>query len=162
MGAGRSWRLQYAHDLPSVVVLQSPHVPKSTSGAGLAGPMQKPARTKARSFRKVKPREISVHLNAMSARLSMAKILVIDDGESVRKMLQAVLKSAGHEVSTAADGRQGMQAVARQSVDLVIVDIIMPEQDGLETITQLRRGYPNIKIIAISASSPATRDAIRK
>ena len=81
----------------------------------------------------------------------MARILVIDDEELVRFTLKQALQKAGHEVVEAADGNDGI-AVCRQSpVDLIITDIIMPEKEGIETIVELRRDDPDLKIIAISS-----------
>lgn len=80
----------------------------------------------------------------------MAKILIIDDDEPIRDSLEAVALAAGHDVRTAPDGRKGLTAYADFHPDLVVTDIIMPEQDGLETITQLRRLTRTMPIIAIS------------
>ena len=78
------------------------------------------------------------------------KILVIDDDEQMRVLLRQVMEWAGHEVVEAADGREGTRLQRQHRADLVITDLIMPEQEGLETITALRRDYPGLKIIAIS------------
>ena len=78
------------------------------------------------------------------------KILVIDDDDQMRVLLRQVMEWAGHEVVAAADGRAGMLMQRQHGADLVITDLIMPEQEGLETITALRRDYPGLKIIAIS------------
>ena len=78
------------------------------------------------------------------------KILVIDDDEQMRVLLRQVMEWAGHEVVEAADGREGTRLQRQHRADLVITDLIKPEQEGLETITALRRDYPGLKIIAIS------------
>ncbi len=80
----------------------------------------------------------------------MRKILVIDDDEQIRKLLYRVMEQAGFEVQVAADGRKGLSLFEEDFYDLVITDLIMPEQEGIETITFLRKNYPQIKIIAIS------------
>jgi DNA-binding response OmpR family regulator len=80
----------------------------------------------------------------------MARILVIDDEPSVRELLCAILTQEGHEVVEAADGKAGMRLFRESPVDLVITDLIMPEKEGLETIMELRRDFPEVKIIAIS------------
>jgi CheY-like chemotaxis protein len=80
----------------------------------------------------------------------MAKILVIDDDESVRSMLTRVLTSSGHEIQTAINGSKVAQIMESFAPELVITDIIMPEADGLETIRELRSGFPQVHIIAIS------------
>ena len=78
------------------------------------------------------------------------KILVIDDDEQMRVLLRQVMEWAGYEVVEAADGRAGVHLQRQHRAALVITDLIMPEQEGLETITALRRDYPGLKIIAIS------------
>jgi CheY-like chemotaxis protein len=82
-----------------------------------------------------------------------ARVLVIDDDHAVRGLLQQTLSEAGYEVSSAADGRAAMQLVAEQAFDLVLTDLIMPEQEGIETIRALRRDYPAVRIIAISGAA---------
>jgi CheY-like chemotaxis protein len=77
------------------------------------------------------------------------KILVIDDDHLVRLSLSKFLTKNGHNVTTAADGARGMLMLGERP-DVVITDIIMPEQEGFETIVKLRRDHPRIKIIAIS------------
>jgi CheY-like chemotaxis protein len=80
----------------------------------------------------------------------MARILVIDDDGQVRKTLKQVLELEGHQVTLAANGKEGLSAYGDGGADLVITDIIMPEKEGLETIGELRRENPAIRIIAIS------------
>ncbi|MBU0691040.1 response regulator [bacterium] len=80
----------------------------------------------------------------------MARILVIDDDEDVRNMLRRILEHDGHEVSDAANGDLGLRQYRANPADLVITDIIMPEKEGIETIRELRREFPDVRIIAIS------------
>jgi DNA-binding NtrC family response regulator len=80
----------------------------------------------------------------------MAKILVIDDDAVVRQTLTAILEDGGYEVMSAEDGRRGMAAFRNERPDLVITDIIMPEQEGIQTIIEMRKSTPDAKIIAIS------------
>jgi DNA-binding response OmpR family regulator len=80
----------------------------------------------------------------------MARILVIDDDEEVRQMLRRILEHDGHEVEEAANGDLGIRAFKANPADLVITDIIMPDKEGIETIRDLHRAYPDLKIIAIS------------
>ncbi len=87
------------------------------------------------------------------------RILVIDDDEQMRILLRQVMEWAGYEVIEAGDGREGMLKQRKQRADLVITDLIMPEQEGLETITSLRREYPELKIIAISGGGRIGPDA---
>ncbi|MEP0068987.1 response regulator [Pyruvatibacter sp.] len=83
----------------------------------------------------------------------MANILVVDDEPLICSMLQALLTREGHDVIIAGDGRQAIQAVETNEIDLIIVDIVMPEKDGLEAIIEIRRITPDMKIIAISGGS---------
>jgi CheY-like chemotaxis protein len=80
----------------------------------------------------------------------MAKILVFDDEPSILLMIKKMLEKAGHEVDVALNGKDGMALFEKNKPDLLITDIIMPEKEGLETIFELRRLYPSLKIIAIS------------
>ena len=80
----------------------------------------------------------------------MARILVIDDEELVRFTLKQALEKAGHEVVEATNGNDGIEIYQQSPVDLIITDIIMPQKEGIETIVELRRDDPDVKIIAIS------------
>jgi DNA-binding response OmpR family regulator len=82
--------------------------------------------------------------------LIVARILIIDDEDQPRRMLQQVLIRAGYEVVEARDGNEGLQLFRTSPTDLIITDILMPEKEGLETIIDLRREFPAVKIIAIS------------
>ncbi len=82
--------------------------------------------------------------------LIVARILIIDDEDQTRKMLCQALERAGYEVVTARDGSEGLQLFRTILADLIITDILMPEKEGLETIMELRREFPNVKIIAMS------------
>ncbi len=80
----------------------------------------------------------------------MARILIIDDDIQIREMLSQMLEKEGFEVAYAENGIKAERIYRKTSVDLVITDIIMPDKEGLETIVELRRDFPHIKIIAIS------------
>ena len=82
------------------------------------------------------------------------KILVIDDEAPVRYMLARILGQGGYEVVMAEDGEHGLMMFHLERPDLVICDLIMPHPDGIETITQIRRESPAMKIIAISGGGP--------
>jgi CheY-like chemotaxis protein len=84
----------------------------------------------------------------------MKRILIIDDDSRVRKMLREMLEPEEFEVLEAPDGKEGMDRHRESPCDLAIIDIFMPEQDGIETINQLHRVYPDVKIIAISGGTP--------
>jgi two-component system, response regulator, stage 0 sporulation protein F len=82
----------------------------------------------------------------------MATILVIDDEESIRSLLKEVLERAGHRVLIAPDGREGLLLYHENKVDLVLMDILMPGTDGLETTLQLTREYIDAKVIAMTGA----------
>ncbi len=84
----------------------------------------------------------------------MARILVIDDDFLDRLLLREILEAAGHQVDEAINGLEGIRQYRRTPADLVIVDIIMPELDGLETIRELERIQPELRLIAISGYDP--------
>ncbi len=80
----------------------------------------------------------------------MASILVIDDEPQMRSMLRLVLERAGHRVYDAPNGHAGAVVFRQNRIDLTITDILMPEREGIETISELKRITPKAKIIAIS------------
>jgi len=86
----------------------------------------------------------------------MARILIIDDEKLTRFSIGHVLKSAGHEVTEAEDGNQGIVLQREQLFDLVVTDILSPEKDGIQTIKDLRSEYPFLPIIAISGGGRIT------
>lgn len=80
----------------------------------------------------------------------MGRILVVEDDKSVRELLQEILGRAGHEVVAAKNGKEAIAQYKNSPADLIITNILMPEKEGLETIQELSREDPEIKIIAIS------------
>jgi DNA-binding response OmpR family regulator len=80
----------------------------------------------------------------------MAVVLVIEDDDHLRRLLRAVLERAGHTVEDAPNGAAGLKQFSTHPADVVVTDIIMPEKEGLETIIELKRDHPEVKIIAIS------------
>ena len=77
-------------------------------------------------------------------------VLVIDDDRLVRDSLNRVLSKAGFTVLTAENGARGIQILAQNNASVVVTDIIMPEMEGIQTIQELRKQWPNLPIIAIS------------
>jgi YesN/AraC family two-component response regulator len=80
----------------------------------------------------------------------MATILIIDDEPAMRLAIREHLKRRGHDVLEASNGRRGMDLLESERVDLVITDIIMPEQEGVETIQAIRKHHPGMRVIAMS------------
>jgi len=80
----------------------------------------------------------------------MKTILIIDDNEAIRETLGIFFKEKGFNVLTAGDGNKGMALLNDNHVDLVILDMIMPEKDGVETLQDLKKFSSKIPTIAIS------------
>jgi two-component system chemotaxis response regulator CheY len=83
----------------------------------------------------------------------MARIVVIDDDEQIRETVRRVLESRGHSVEDADQGAGGIAYVAQRAPDLVITDIFMPGQDGIELLLELRKAFPKLKVIAMSGGN---------
>lgn len=79
-----------------------------------------------------------------------ARILLIEDDYHLRQVLKIMLEKEGMTVAEAGDGKEGIKRFKEDGFDLVITDIIMPEKEGIETIFELKKLEPDLKIIAIS------------
>ena len=79
------------------------------------------------------------------------KILIIDDEEFIRTLLSEVLDGYASKIVELENGQHVLDIVESESPDLIIVDIVMPEKDGLEVIIEVKRKYPSLPIFAISA-----------
>ncbi len=80
----------------------------------------------------------------------MARIIVIDDQEPIRRIVRRALENDGHQVFEASDGEAGMALLEREPADVVITDIFMPGMDGIQTLREIRKRFPAIKVIAMS------------
>lgn len=80
----------------------------------------------------------------------MVKVLIVDDEDMVRMVLAQTLKKVGITVEEAENGRTAVELFRKDPADVVITDIIMPECEGVETIIEIRRISPDVKIIAMS------------
>ena len=78
------------------------------------------------------------------------RVLIIDDDVQLSESLGIVLDAEGFAVRTAANGNDALESFEKTPADVVICDLFMPEKDGLQTITELRRKYPSVKIIAMT------------
>lgn len=87
----------------------------------------------------------------------MNRVLVIDDDKFVRTSIRAVLEGAGYEVSDSSDAETGLGLQRANPFDVVIVDLIMPNKEGLETIRELKRDFASLPIIAISGGGDIVR-----
>ena len=80
----------------------------------------------------------------------MDTILVVDDEEKIRRAVRGVLADEGFAVAEAADGRRALDLIAQARPRLCIVDIWMPELDGIELVTKIRERAPGLPVIVIS------------
>jgi CheY-like chemotaxis protein len=84
----------------------------------------------------------------------VALILVIDDDGQVRAFLRHCLERAGHRLAEAEEGGRGLELCREEAPALVLCDLYMPGKEGLETIRELRAGFPGVPIIAMSGGNP--------
>ncbi len=99
------------------------------------------------------PHELAAKVGDCLARnLTRPRILVVDDELSIRLLMRRVLQKAGYEVVEAANGKAALAQIREGRVDLIITDLVMPEQEGVETIRRLRESHPQIKVVAMSGA----------
>ena len=80
----------------------------------------------------------------------MARILVVDDSASALEIAETILAEAGHQVIGCMDGKHAVQILGAQAIDLMLTDIYMPDEDGMELIRHTRRLHPETPIVAMS------------
>ena len=81
----------------------------------------------------------------------MAVIVIVDDDPTVRLIAAELLRQDNHVIVEARDGDEALRVIGSMAVHLVVLDILMPNKDGLETIVELRRTQPDVRILAISS-----------
>jgi CheY-like chemotaxis protein len=84
----------------------------------------------------------------------MATLLLIEDNVPLAEVMTQALRRVGHDVMTATTGREGTDLLRVRAVDLVITDIVMPDQDGIETVIWIKENQPHVPVITISGDSP--------
>ncbi len=84
-----------------------------------------------------------------------ARILIVDDNGDMLSFMRAALETAGYEVRTASEGAQALLLMTAQPADLLITDIFMPGQDGIETLRDSKARFPRTRVIAMSAGRGA-------
>jgi len=77
-------------------------------------------------------------------------VLIVDDDSTLRMMLRVVLAREGFNVTEAGDGNVALDRIREQPFDLVLMDIVMPGKEGIETILELRQTHPKLPVIAMS------------
>jgi two-component system, response regulator, stage 0 sporulation protein F len=88
----------------------------------------------------------------------MKKILVADDEMSIRLLYSEELKEEGYEVYMASNGREALEMVEKIPLDLVILDIKMPEMDGIEALRQIKKKRPDLPVILSTAYGEYRQD----
>src|SRR5688572_1993939 len=90
--------------------------------------------------------------------MKIYSILVIDDEPALREILSRVLTDAGHRVIGAGNGKEASRALLTGAFDVVVTDVIMPEKDGMQVISEVRKKFPQVRIIAMSGGGHVSRD----
>jgi len=83
----------------------------------------------------------------------MSKILVIDDDIRIRRLMNRILSAAGHSIIEANDGREGINFAQSHQPSLIITDILMPGMEGMETLLEIRKIMPQMKVLVVSGSA---------
>ena len=82
----------------------------------------------------------------------MARVLVVDDSAMQRKLAGALIESAAHDVSYAANGNEALAAMEVRLPDLVLTDLMMPDLDGLQLVAEVQRLHPQVPVVLMTAS----------
>ena len=91
----------------------------------------------------------------------MAKILVIDDEQGIRNLLDTLLRMKGHEVVLADGGRKGLELFRREHPDVIVLDLKMPEVDGIAVLEQVRSLNPGQPVIVLTgAGTPELEERV--
>jgi DNA-binding NtrC family response regulator len=90
----------------------------------------------------------------------MARVLIVDDEQMILDTLSEMLKETGHEVKVAIDGRAALKHIKNQPFDVAIVDVLMPQMDGLELMMAARQISPDMKVVAISGARHHARNML--
>ena len=86
----------------------------------------------------------------------MPHIHIVDDEALIRELFRRILETEGYEVTDSPDGNAALTMCRQRPPDLIITDLIMPDKEGIETIIELKRDFPNVRIIAISGGGRIT------
>ena len=85
----------------------------------------------------------------------MATVLVIDDEESIRNLLDTLLSRKGYEVVVASSGQRGLELFRRKRPDVVVLDLKMPEMDGIAVLRQVRQLHPTQPVVILTGAGTA-------
>lgn len=78
------------------------------------------------------------------------RILIVDDTDAVRQSIGEILADEGYETAAAADGNQALHELRRRTFDLIILDLVLPDRDGLELLDSLHAEYPELPVVVVS------------
>src|SRR5437016_2426726 len=81
----------------------------------------------------------------------MTRVVIVEDEPAIRRGVVDALRASGYEVAEAADGARGLQEAVRLGVDLVLLDLLLPQRDGLEVLAELRKVRPTLPVIILTA-----------
>src|SRR5688572_9017541 len=99
----------------------------------------------------VAPSERQSPIRCLVATLHTMRILAIEDEPAILRMLERGLSAAGHQVMTASSGEDGAILAEEESVDLVLLDISLPELDGHQVLSRIRRSRPELPVLMLTA-----------
>ncbi len=88
----------------------------------------------------------------------MAKVLVIDDEQGIRHLLDTLLSRKGYDIVLADNGRKGLELFRRERPDVVVLDLKMPEMDGVAVLQQIRRLTPDQPVIILTGAATPERE----
>lgn len=94
--------------------------------------------------------------------MTARRILVVDDEPEVREIVSTILRLAGYQIGGAEEGEEALRHLAAQPFDMMITDLLMPDKDGVETIRDVRKRYPGIKIVAMSGGGHVAKESYLK
>jgi CheY-like chemotaxis protein len=92
----------------------------------------------------------------------MAAILIVDDDPSVRMIATEMLRGTGHAIVEAEDGVEALGLMEHIPIDLLVLDMLMPNMDGIETIRAVRRKHPEARVLAISSGGRSDAEGYLK
>ena len=102
------------------------------------------------------PLNAPVFASAANENFTDATILVIDDEAGIRESLEVLLSLEGYAVKMAVDGEEGLRMLDQDSFDLVLLDLALPGQSGLELLPQIKERQPQLPVIMITPTAPST------
>lgn len=89
----------------------------------------------------------------------MTKVLLVDDEELVRKVVRVVLEAEGHDVAEAGDGASALAGVRSEKPDVVVLDLMMPGEDGVEVCRKIKAEMPDVRVLVLtSLPEPEARE----